>query len=270
MDISFFAKPAKWSEEFKRLDRGSSIIRGEQIAEYLGAKLNPKEGFENDICIYVKPNINTEFSKHSYIDIVDIPLNNVLGFINLKIPIIASSLPAYELISKSVKDAKVVFIPQHHCNFKRIKRKRPNITTVGILGYHASFTYPMEDVRKRLEEIGLELLFENHLLNRTDVVNAYKKIDIQITWSDSRWVTKNAMKLYNAASFGIPTVGYKQPIYKEFEGYYIPVNNIDEMINEITKLKEDSQYYAQFSKHITPKAEEYHISKIAKLYKQLN
>lgn len=270
MNISFFAKPAKWSEEFKRLDRGSSIIRGEQISEYLGAKLNPKDGYENDICIYVKPHINAEFSRHSYIDIMDVPLSNVLSFIGLNIPIIASSQTAFEFISESFKDTKIVFIPQHHCNYERIKRNRPKVTTVGILGYHASFVYPMEDVRKRLQEIGLELLFENHLLNRTDVVNAYKKIDIQITWSDSRWITKNAMKLYNAASFGIPTVGLKQPIYKEFEGYYVPVTTIDEMISELTKLKEDSKYYAQYSAHIIPKAEEYHIEKIAKLYKHLN
>src|SRR3990167_7107951 len=35
--------------------RVSSMIRGDQIAEYLGAKVNPTEGYENDICIYIKP-----------------------------------------------------------------------------------------------------------------------------------------------------------------------------------------------------------------------
>ncbi len=270
MNISFFAKPATWNNEFKRLDRGSSIIRGEQISKYLGAKLNPQEGFENDICIYVKPHIGTRFSRHLYIDIMDAPRSKFLGFIRLGIPIIVSSQLAYDLYSKAFKKNKIIFIPQHHCNYARIKRTRQKVATVGILGYHASFTYPIDDVRKRLHGVGLELLFENHILNRTDAVNAYRKIDVQITWADSTWITKNAMKLYNAASFGIPTVGRKQQVYKEFEGYYIPVTTMDEMIDELVKLKEDKKYYAQFSELIVRKAEEYHISSIAKLYKQLN
>ena len=33
---------------------GSGIIRGEQVAHKLGAKLNPTSGYEDDVCIYVK------------------------------------------------------------------------------------------------------------------------------------------------------------------------------------------------------------------------
>lgn len=269
-NISFFAKPARWSDKYQRLSWGSSIIRGEQISQYLGAKLNPVEGYENDICIYVKPHITIKFAKHSYIDVMDVTHTSILNFTKLNIPLILSSKLAYEVYSKAFKKNKFVFIPQHHCNYERVRRDRPKVTTVGIIGYHASFVHPMENVRKRLQEIGMELLFENHVLNRTNAVNAYKRIDIQITWAESTWITKNAMKLYNAASFGIPTVANKQQIYKEFEGYYIPVNTLDEMIKEIVKLKEDKDYYTQFSEFIIPKAEEYHIANIAKLYKQLN
>ncbi len=270
MNISFFAKTAWWSNKYQRLSRGSSIIRGEQVAQYLGAKLNPFKGYENDICIYVKPHITTKFAKHSYIDIMDVSQDTFLRFISLGIPIIVSSLSAFEFYSKAFKKYKFMFIPQHHCNYERNKRDWPKVTTVGIIGYHASFTYPMEDVKQRLKKIGLELLFENHLLNRADTVNAYKKIDIQIAWTNTGWITKNAMKLYNAASFGIPTVARKDITYREFEGYYIPVNTMDEMIKEIVKLKENKEYYRHFSELIVPKAEEYHISNIAKLYKQLN
>jgi hypothetical protein len=269
-NISFFAKPDRWNNKRQRLEYGSGIIRGKQISQYLGAKLNPVEGYENDICIYVKPHLMTQFAKHSYIDIMDASHSAVLNFTKMHIPIILSSLSAYDVYSKAFKKNKFVFIPQHHCNYERIRRERPRVTTVGIIGYHASFVYPMEDVRKRLQEVGMELLFENHILNRTDAVNAYKKIDIQITWVESTWITKNAMKLYNAASFGIPTVGLKQQIYKEFEGYYIPITTMDGMIKKIVKLKEDKEYYAQFSEHIIPKAEEYHIANIAKLYRQLD
>lgn len=270
MNLSFFAKPASWVDEFKRLDRGSSVIRGQQIAKYLGAKLNPTKGYEGDICIYVKPSFMTEFAKHSYIDIMDVSRGKFLKFSRLNIPIIVSSLSAYNFYSKVCKNNKIVLIPQHHCNFERYRRDRTEVTTVGIIGYSGSFTYSVEEVRKRLKEIGLELLNERTLRNRTEVVNAYKKIDIQIAWVKHGWITKNAMKLYNAASFGIPTVAHKYLTYKEFEGYYIPVSTMDETIKEIVKLKEDKEYYAQFSELIVPKAEEYHISNIAKLYRQLN
>ena len=269
MNISFFAKPARWNNGHNRLDNGSSIIRGEQIAEYLGAKLNPAEGYENDVCIYVKPNIDIKFAKHSYIDIMDVHSNTVVEFAKLHIPIILSSLVSYEIFSQACKGNKFVFIPQHNCNYERFKRNRKEVTTVGIVGYHAAFMYPVEDVRKKLKEVGMELLVENRVLNRLDVVNFYKKIDLQITWVGNAWITKNSMKLYNAASFGIPTVGFKQQNYKEFDGYYVPVTTMDDMIKEIVKFKEDKEYYRQYSQRIIPKAEEYHISNIAKLYKKL-
>jgi hypothetical protein len=270
VNISFFAKPARWSERHQRLFRGSSTIRGEQIAAYLGAKLGPTEGYENDICIYVKPWEDFTFEKHSYIDILDVPTRTFLKFSKLHIPIIVCSLFAYEYFSKLCPDNKIIFIPQHHCNYERFRRNRPEVTTVGISGDASSFRYPIVDVKERLKKIGMELLVEKRIVVRSDAVNFYKKIDIQIDWRKNPWLTKNAMKLYNAASFGIPTVGLKQQIYKEFEGYYIPVTTMDEMIKEIVKLKEDKEHYSRYSELIVPKAEEYHISSIAKLYKQLN
>ncbi|MBF8249501.1 MAG: hypothetical protein HW400_102 [Candidatus Levybacteria bacterium] len=269
MNISFFARPASWDDIRHRLNCGVSVIRGKQIAKYLGAKLNPKSGYDNDICIYVKPGINTQFAKHSYIDVMDVDKETVMEFNKLDIPMILSSLFAYEIFSKAYRNSRFIFIPQHHCNYGRIKRNRKKITTVGILGYHASFQYPIEDVRKRLKKIGMELLFENKILDRLDAVNFYKKIDIQIVWIRHAWMTKNAMKLYNAASFGIPTIGYRRSEYKEFEGYYIPVETIEELIEEVKKLKDSNQYYAQYADKIVNKAEDYHISKIAELYKRL-
>jgi len=53
--ISIFAKPPFM---MRHLQRVSSIVRGEQIAAYMGnARLNPESGYENDTCIYVKPHI---------------------------------------------------------------------------------------------------------------------------------------------------------------------------------------------------------------------
>ena len=50
---------------------GSGKIRGQQVAEYLGAKLNPESGYEDDVCIYVKMQPPEDFPRHSYLDVID-------------------------------------------------------------------------------------------------------------------------------------------------------------------------------------------------------
>src|SRR3989304_8326463 len=49
---------------------GAGLIRGVQMAEYLGAKKNPTKGFKNDICTYVKIRPPDNHSKRSYLDLV--------------------------------------------------------------------------------------------------------------------------------------------------------------------------------------------------------
>ena len=60
MSISIFAKKTSRGRG-NRLQRVSSMIRGVQVAEQIGAKLNPEEGYENDVCIYVKPHVPKGF-----------------------------------------------------------------------------------------------------------------------------------------------------------------------------------------------------------------
>ena len=89
--ISIFAKPTfiniNPNEAFKdrtkpipngrgHLMRVSSMIRGDQIADHIGAKFNPEKGYKKDICIYVKPQVRKgdDFvfeGRKNYIDIVD-------------------------------------------------------------------------------------------------------------------------------------------------------------------------------------------------------
>lgn len=59
--ISIFARPSYlgnlYPKHTKELNthRLSSRIRGEEIAKYGRFKLNPKSGYENDTCVWVKP-----------------------------------------------------------------------------------------------------------------------------------------------------------------------------------------------------------------------
>ena len=76
MNISFFARayflgidPSISKEPiFSRL---AGLVRGEQVAEYLGGKYNPQSGFENDLRIYIKPKTLDAVRDSDYVDVSD-------------------------------------------------------------------------------------------------------------------------------------------------------------------------------------------------------
>lgn len=253
----------------------SSLIRGEQIAEYLNAKLNPESGYENDVCVYVKPGFDRKtgkpfdtFAKKTYIDIIDNKAYIRWLRERPELSGIVASEYCYDFLKTEMKE-RITFIPQQHCNFERFTRNRKEITTVGIIGTPSSFQYPIEDMRKRLKNIGLRLLTNFDYAKREDVVDFYKTTDIQIVWYYVLALLKNPLKIINAASFGIPTVGFPHRSYKEVEGYYIPAKTINGLIAEVEKLK-NPENYERATKNLLPMAEKYHISKIAEKYRQLD
>jgi len=271
MSLTFFARKQYIHRIKKRLMCGSSMIRGEQIAEYLGAKYNPESGYENDVLIYVKPGAkpNEKFIKQSYIDMID---NN--GYIQWlrecpELSGIVASQFSYLRLRKCRLPNKIIFIPQQHCNFENFVRNRKEITTVGITGTPNGFRYPIEEVSKKLEEMGLKLLTNFDFKTREDVVNFYKNIDIQIVWDTKYRLFKNPLKIINAASFDIPTVGYPHRGYREVEGHYVRALTIDQLFEGVEKLKDQSAYETA-TKGLLQMAEKYHISKIAEMYKKLD
>lgn len=287
MGISIFAKRAYLninpSKEFvfkktkpKRgyLKRVSSIIRADQIALATSAKLNPKAGFENDVCIYVKPELNSdgdiEFQgKSSYIDIID-----EIGYVNVlkKHPeVSAIVLSERDFINLSTQGLsnKVYLIPQHHCNFNRIKRVRKNITTIGIIGTDRAFQYLPTDLSFKLKEKGLELKTFSKFFRRQDIINFYKKIDLQIVWRPYKKRLANPLKIVNAASFGIPTIALEESHFKDMGNCYIGVQKLNQVFSELDLLLKYPSRYNAFSDLCLKRAEDYHIENIAKLYKAL-
>ena len=105
---------------------GAGIIRGEQIAKHLGAKLNPKDGYEDDVCIYIKTFPFPFIPKHTYIDVVEdsAGLRWVKNY--PEVGIIASSKSIYNYLSNKLPN-KIVLILQHHCNFERVVRTRKEV-----------------------------------------------------------------------------------------------------------------------------------------------
>jgi len=258
-DLAFFSKKLGTSGK-----GGSGLIRAVQIAEHLGAKLNPGKDYKNGVCIYVKAEPPENFPKHSYLDVMDTDGRNRWLKKHPEIGVIACSEAARSHLSKVLKRDDVVVIPQHHCNYDRVKRDRKEMLVVGVIGRPSSMDLDINDLKKRLRKIGMEFVMTSKYRGREDVVDFYKKIDIQIIWRKENKPFKNALKIVNAASFGIPTVAYPEQGYMEMEGYYLRAKTIDKLIDEVKDLK--GGWHTQ---RLIDKAEEYHIDNIAELYKKL-
>ena len=285
--ISFFVKKAflniNPSEDFDKrtkpvtgghLMRVSSMIRGDQIADFLGARVNPESGYEQDTCIYVKPMVRKgdDFifeGRKSYLDIID---GHNLGQLAQKHPevtVIVCSHADYEVMSRVIPN-KIVLIPQHHCNFERVKRTRNEVTTVGVIGVAKAFDYLPKGLREGLAKRGMNLIEYSRFFSRQDIIEFYQKIDIQVVWRPYKKLLSNPLKLVNAASFGIPTIALWEIAFLETSSCYWPVHNLDEFFNTVDNLrKSDSALYSLLSRNCLEKAEQYHIEHISKLYKQL-
>jgi hypothetical protein len=164
---------------------------------------------------------------------------------------------------------KIVFIPQHHCNFNREKRTRAEIKTVGVIGTRGAFPYLPEGLKEELAKRGMELLEFSKFFSRQDIIDFYKRIDIQMVWRPYKKLLSNPLKLVNGASFGIPTIALDEIAFKELEGCYLPVNTFEEFLVALDSLRNDLDGYAEYSKKCLIKSEEYHIEKVGEMYKEL-
>jgi len=256
----------------------STVVRGWQIAERVGAKLNPKSGYKSGVCIYVNPQLGkkSDFKfegKSQFLDILDrLDLVPILKK-HPKLSVIACSEIDYiglaEMLATQALTNKIVLIPQHHCNYDREIRTRKKITTVGVIGTQHTFKYLPGDLAPQLTKRGIQLLKSSKILKRQDVIDFYKNIDLQIVWRPWRKKLASPLDIVNAASFGIPTIALEEPFFKEMGNCYIPVSNFNEFLARLDALRLPTTLYDNYSKLCLQKAERYHIENIAKLYKAL-
>lgn len=274
-NISIFAKhtyviddPANPGEVY--LCRVSSRTRAEEIAAYLGAKLNPSEGYENNICIYVKHYRLDQVRDGDYVDVLDDLYTTELLKTRPKIKVIAMSMPHFEYLQSVLKN-EIIYIPHHHVNFERILRKRKKIINCGYIGSNSAYDISINrKIAEKLAEIGLNFKPLFNFKIRDDIINYYKQIDLQIIGYFKNLDTPyyHQTKIVNAMSFGIPTIASRRLGYRDVEGFYIQVNNLEELIAAAKKMTDPVQYNL-WPKKIMTEAEKYHISNIAKLYRQL-
>lgn len=272
-DISIFAVPHKYVKRSARspwphLYRGSSVIRGEQVSERLNAKYNPIDGYDKDLCIYVKPSNLDNIKDGAYVDIVD--LYQIISLLEKrpKIRIIASSGASYNYLKSLGLKNDIFFIPQHHCNFERISRKREGLTVAGYIGSRRAFGYPNKELEKTLSNLKIKLLTNFDFRTREEVISFYRNIDFQVIWTVNQHVWKFPLKIINAASFGIPTIAYQNVGYEEANGEYMKAENMGDVENNINLLNNE-KYYFEWSRKIMEYSESYHIDNIIEKYKNL-
>lgn len=244
--ISIFSKQPyflgeKGKEKSWILQRVSSRIRGEEIAKYLGAKLNQER---SDVNIYVKGCGKEQVQDGDYVDVLDDLWMTEWLKDHPKVKVIAMSLSHYDWL-KGMLINEIVYIPHHHVNFERAKRTRKKITTVGYIG-----------APQKIQVVeGFKFINLNTFKTRKDIINFYKKIDIQIIGDVADNPYYHPTKIINAMSFGIPTVSPKKQGYREIGGFYF---------QDIEELKNGWD-----ANRLIQEAEKYHISKVAELYRKL-
>lgn len=273
--MSFFTKPVYFREDGdngkKFPQRISTMIRGEQIAEYVGGKLNPTEGYDNDVRVYVKPRKLENIKPGAYIDVLDdlAVTENVKARPDLKV--IAMSGPHYDWL-KTFMPNEIVHIPHQHMNFERNLRDRKEVTVCGYVGAnnwrHKKIN---RGVGEALEKAGFKFIPLFTFETREDIINFYKSIDIQVIGyfgyhEDVPYYHQK--KIVDAMSFGIPTIAGPKLGYRDVDDFYLKVHSMDELVAEALRMK-DREQYNQWPGKIIEEAEKYHISNIAELYKNL-
>lgn len=260
---------------------GSGDIRGKQIAAYLGAPCDVKCE-QGDIFVAVKSVVMDALEarkivKSIWIDVVDGYglIDHLMEFPWMKA--IAISDMAYRFIRNRVENEMVV-IPEHHCNFNNETRPQDReVHVVGAACYPGNFDLDPTEVRNALAYIGLDFQIKTEFKSQQDVIDFYKNMDIQLCFRKFRGIEmreppelKNPLKLENAGSFMIPTVSYPEPNFMhEFGCGFLPARSLNGIVEQCRDLKEDKTLYQEVSGSAHAKAQEFHIDKIAPLYREL-
>lgn len=242
---------------FHWLPGGSGEIRGRQMQEYLGMS----EGAH----VYVKMQPPENVSPHSYLDVLDAHERIAWLLEHPTMGVIASSETGVEYLGKLLGRSDIHLIPQHHCNYDRIKREGDGIRVAGVVGGKGAIQCDVEVLTDLLCLEGIEFRWLQHYKDREDVVAFYQELDLQVVWRLQPRRLKNPLKLVNAMSFGIPTIAYPEPAYQEVNGYYWPARTMAELMDAVTELRRGFD-----ATRLIAKAEQYHIEKIAHLYRELD
>lgn len=273
--IAIFARPSYLGNLYPKhttelnTHRLSSRIRGEEIAQYAGFKLN--EGVRGeDTFVWVKPTGLKHIQDGDYIDLLDGLIGDRESMLKDRpgINLIAASQNSYDYLKERYTN-KIVLIPHQHINIENKRRERMSAARCGYIGSPSPQAFKMyETIGEHLKTIGMEFITCFNYKTRQDAIDFYMSIDILVVgpWNDTN-PHKLPTKIINAASFGIPSIAYPLPGYREIDEYYHHADgSVEELFEAVNGLR---RAYSAHSDAALFMSKKYHISRIAELYKQL-
>jgi len=246
-------------------------VRGEQIAERMGATLNPGTVNPDDVHVFITYLPRFPLPPKTVFDPNDHKNQWVFISEHPEIPLIAISRAEEELF-RSMWPNRIVFIPDHHANYECEQRPDRPVRAVGTVGSRASLWLDLDDLAARLTAIDITLLRRDLGRHRSQVLDAYRRMDIQIVFRANlpdRSIC-DALKLSNASSFGIPTVAFPELAYAtEYHGCFLPANTVDELVAGVDRLAKDPRLYRYYATRARERSEDYHIDNICDRYRAL-
>jgi hypothetical protein len=251
---------------------GQVEVRGRQVAERIGGKFNPTEGFEDDVCIFVGSRPRFEMPLRTFLDPGEkrLQLHYIAHYKQIRV--ISWSNAQFARLTYLYPGRPIHLVPQHHCNFENEQRPNRPILKVGVVGPHTSVYHPLGDISDRLEKVGFKFYLTKTPRNQREAADAYKELDIQLVFRNilPGLEYRSPLKVINAGSFGIPTVAFPEPAFEmEAKGAYLPATTIEELVEGAVSLATDPSLYRKYVDASRALAENYHIDKILPYYRKL-
>lgn len=256
----------------------SSLLRGRQIAEALGVPCDPSPISARETVVAVKC-WHPDFSRfdHLYCDIVD--SDSLLHVLHASphVGVITCTEKGRDYVSARIEN-EIRVIPHHHCNFENRTRSEKEPRVAGYVGCAGNLNLDAAVIQKALGKIGMDfvVLYNDGMsLSREDICRFYLSIDLQVVFRKPRLIPnmppelKNPLKLDNAGSFGVPTVGYPEPCFGAANGGFVQAMNLNQIVEACAALKSDWSLYRRLAESGRQQAQARHIFRIVPMYRDL-
>ncbi len=251
----------------------SGLIRGEQIMNRALTRMPEMLSEDDDTVLFVKTfdYLESLRYKRRFIDVIDC---SFFFYENLNVEYIVVTEEAAKYARRRTA-RPVHIIPHHHCNFENLERDSSReVKTVGWYASDDRFQLDSKLMTSKLEAAGFEVIAEcANSVERAEALKFYSSIDIHIVFCPRSnkiffpMELKGPLKVINAGSFGIPTVGYQEFAYKRFSMMHaLDMNSI---VDACLALREREVLYKYYAKASFKEAEPYHIDNILPKYKEL-
>ncbi len=256
----------------------SSVVRGRQIAGTLGVPCDPPgiDPGETEVAVKCWSRVFPEIER-LFCGILD--SDSLLAAIRAhpRVGVIVCTEAGKDYVASRIENP-IVVIPHHHCNFEDRIRPERSSAVLGYAGPRGNFDLDPETLGRALSRIGLSfrwLFTDEVIVSREGLCRFYLGVDIQVIFRRPRLIPnmppelKNPLKLLNAGSFKIPTVGYPERCCREAGEGFLPAKTLEEVVAACDAIKADTALYTRLAEAGHRQAQPYHIRHLCRYYRHL-